>query len=72
MILAQLLEKHGLRARVESTEATATGSIFQLNTSGVMMVCVSYLDNSSPAHMRYTIRDYVAVCHTPRLCLDAG
>ena len=56
MILAQLLEKHGLRARVESTEATATGSIFQLNTSGVMMVCVSYLDNSSPAHMRYTIR----------------
>jgi predicted PurR-regulated permease PerM len=56
IMLAQLLEKHGLRARVEGVEAIASTSIFHLETSGVAMVCVSYLDASSPAHMRYTIR----------------
>ena len=56
MMLAQLLEKHGLRARVEGVETIASTSIFHLQTSGVMMVCVSYLDASSPAHIRYTMR----------------
>jgi hypothetical protein len=31
-------------------------NILRLETSGVAMVCLSYLDASSPAHMRYTIR----------------
>src|SRR5262249_30112705 len=56
MMLAQLLDKHGLHARVEGAEAIASTSIFHLETNGVAMVCVSYLDTSSPAHMRYTIR----------------
>jgi predicted PurR-regulated permease PerM len=56
MMLAQLLDKHGLRARVEGVETIASTSIFHLETKGVTMVCVSYLDTSSPAHMRYTIR----------------
>jgi predicted PurR-regulated permease PerM len=56
LMLAQLLDKHGLRARVEGVEAIASTSIFHLETKGVAMVCVSYLDASSPAHMRYTIR----------------
>jgi hypothetical protein len=55
-MLAQLLDKHGLRARVEGVEAIASTSIFHLETKGVAMVCVSYLDAGSPAHMRYTIR----------------
>ena len=55
-MLAQLLEKHGLGARVEGADAIATSNISRLETSGVVMVCVSYLDASSPAHMRYTIR----------------
>jgi hypothetical protein len=54
--LAQLLEKHGLRARVEGADAVATPNIFRLETTGVVMVCLSYLDVSSPAHMRYAIR----------------
>src|SRR5262249_7061011 len=56
LILAQLLDKHGLRARVEGLEAIASTSIFHLEAKGVAMVCLSYLDASSPAHMRYTIR----------------
>jgi predicted PurR-regulated permease PerM len=56
LMLAQLLQKHGLRARVESADAMASLNIFRLDTSGVVMVCLSYLDASSPAHMRYSIR----------------
>ncbi|MFL6799805.1 MAG: AI-2E family transporter [Xanthobacteraceae bacterium] len=55
-MLGQLLSKHGLAARVEGTDAIASNNIFQLQTSGVAMVCVSYLDAASTAHMRYTIR----------------
>ncbi len=55
-MLAQLLGKYGLGARVEGADAVATMNILRLETSGVAMVCLSYLDASSPAHMRYTIR----------------
>ena len=56
IMLAQLLEKHGLAARVEGADAIATTSIFRLDTQGVVMVFLSYLDAGSPAHMRYAIR----------------
>jgi hypothetical protein len=56
MMLAQLLEKHGLGARVEGAEAIASSNILRLDTSGLALVCLSYFDASSPAHMRYTIR----------------
>jgi predicted PurR-regulated permease PerM len=55
-MLAQLLQKHGLGARVEGADAVATMNILRLETSGVAMVCLSYLDTGSLAHMRYTIR----------------
>jgi predicted PurR-regulated permease PerM len=55
-MLAQLLGKHGLGARVAGTEALSTAGIFRLDTAEIAMVCISYLDGSSPAHMRYTIR----------------
>src|SRR5262245_54557271 len=55
-MLAQLLQKHGLGARVEGADAVATMNILRLETSGVAMVCLSYLGTDSLAHMRYTIR----------------
>jgi predicted PurR-regulated permease PerM len=55
-MLAQLLGKHGLGARVAGAEALSTSGIFRLDTAEITMVCISYLDDSSPAHMRYTIR----------------
>jgi predicted PurR-regulated permease PerM len=55
-ILAQLLGKYGLAARVEGTEAVASPNVFQLETEGIALACISYLDNASTASMRYTIR----------------
>src|SRR5262249_2781248 len=55
-MLAQLLVKHGLGARVAGAEALSTAGIFGLDTPEIAMVCISYLDGSSPAHMRDTIR----------------
>jgi predicted PurR-regulated permease PerM len=56
MMLAQLLGKHGLDARVEGANALSASNIFSLETSGIAVVCLSTLDSSTPAHIRYTIR----------------
>jgi hypothetical protein len=55
-MLAQLLQKHGLNARVESADAIAGPNMLRLETAGVALICLSYLDNSSAAHMRYAVR----------------
>jgi hypothetical protein len=56
-MLAQLLAKHGLGARVAPYEAASRSGIAGLDMTGVAMICISYLDISgSPAHLRYLIR----------------
>ena len=56
-MLAQLLHKHGLGARVVPHEAVSRASIIGLDTKGVAMVCVSYLEiTGNPAHLRYLLR----------------
>ncbi len=56
-MLAQLLGKHGMRARVISQEAASRAHIASLETEGVAMVCVSYLEGSgSPSPLRYLMR----------------
>jgi hypothetical protein len=49
-MLAQLLEKHGLGARVEGAEAIASSNILRLETSGLAMVCLSYFNASYAVH----------------------
>jgi predicted PurR-regulated permease PerM len=56
IMLAQLSTAHGLAARVEGAEALAGTNVFRLETSGVAIVCLVYLDSSGPAHMRYSVR----------------
>jgi predicted PurR-regulated permease PerM len=56
IMLAQLSTAHGLAARVEAAEALSTANIFRLETAGLAIVCLVYLDASSPAHMRYNVR----------------
>jgi len=56
IMLAQLSTAHGLAARVEGAEALASTNVFRLETSGVAIVCLVYLDSSGPAHMRYSVR----------------
>lgn len=56
-MLAQLLSNHGLGAIVLPHAAVAREQVERLDTTGVQMVCISYLEISgSPAHLRYLIR----------------
>lgn len=56
IMLAQLSTTHGLAARVEGAEALSTTNVFRLDTTGVAIVCLVYLDANGPAHMRYSVR----------------
>jgi hypothetical protein len=57
MMLAQLLEKHGLACRLEADAAVSSSNIVRLDSAGVNTVCLSYLDlGSSPVHLRHSIR----------------
>jgi hypothetical protein len=55
-MLRQLLEKHGLAAEIAGPEALTSAGIFGLDTSETRLICLSYLDTSSPVHVRYAIR----------------
>ncbi len=56
-MLKQLLEKHGLNARTVDNEAATREEIGRLETAGVAMVCITYLEiTGSPSHLRYLIR----------------
>ncbi|TQF27899.1 transporter [Bradyrhizobium sp. UNPF46] len=56
IMLAQLSTEHGLAARVEGATSLSTTNVFRLDTTGVAIVCVVYLDAHSAAHMRYSVR----------------
>lgn len=56
MFLAEILSKHGLGARAARKDETSPSGMFQLDVSGVMLVCVSTLDDGSPAHTRHLVR----------------
>jgi predicted PurR-regulated permease PerM len=56
-MLAQLLGKHGLGARVVSHDAVSRATINSLDLRDVAMMCVSYVNISGrPAHLRYLLR----------------
>ncbi|MCG7393159.1 AI-2E family transporter [Microvirga sp. ACRRW] len=56
-MLAQLLNKHGLGSSLVRHEAVSRSAIFNLDMSGVQMICISYLEISgTPAHLRYLLR----------------
>jgi len=56
-MLAQLLNKHGLGSRLVPHEAVSRSAIYNLDTTGAQMICISYLEISgTPAHLRYLLR----------------
>jgi predicted PurR-regulated permease PerM len=55
-MFAHLLGAHGLAARVEGPATLSTANLFRLQAEGAAVVCLSYLDASSPSHMRYAVR----------------
>ena len=56
IMLAQLSTEHGLAARVEAATSLTTTNVFRLDTTGVAIVCLVYLDARGAAHMRYSVR----------------
>jgi predicted PurR-regulated permease PerM len=56
IMFAQLCNVHGLPTRVEGPEALSANSIFRLEAEGVALVCLSYLNASNPAQIRYAVR----------------
>jgi hypothetical protein len=55
-MLAQLSTAHGLTARVEGADALSSANVIRLDSTGVVIACLVYLDSSGPAHMRYSVR----------------
>jgi predicted PurR-regulated permease PerM len=56
-MLAQLLRRHGLGARVERHEAVARPTIGNLDVAGAGAICISYMEETgSPAHLRFLLR----------------
>ena len=56
-MLAGLLKKHGLKARVAESEAVSAGNIVSLEAAKAKLVCLSFLGiGSSSAQVRYLVR----------------
>ena len=56
-MLAQLLGKHRLGTRTVSHAEVSRTAIFNLDVTGVRMVCVCYLEiGGAPAHLRYLLK----------------
>ncbi|ACK51096.1 protein of unknown function UPF0118 [Methylocella silvestris BL2] len=56
-LLAQILEKHGIGAKVEPADILRIGGILNLAGSGAQMICLSYLGSEAgAAQVRYAIR----------------
>ena len=56
-MLAQLLGLHGLGAREIPYESVSRREISSLNTQGVAMICLTYLDiGGSPSHLRFLLK----------------
>jgi hypothetical protein len=56
VMLAQLLEKHGIGAFVVPSDAVSAASLSRLDTKGVQLACLSYLEPGGFSNARYLVR----------------
>ena len=56
MIVAQLVQRLGIGARAELAGALSMSRIFGWDPTGVALVCLCYVENATPAEIRYAIR----------------
>lgn len=56
MILAQLIERLGIRARAEKAQSLTIERFFSLDTSSADVICLCYLEHATAAHIRYALR----------------
>jgi predicted PurR-regulated permease PerM len=55
-MLSQLLGKHGIGARVVASQGVSPANVLQLESTGVVLICLSYLGPTGLANARYVIR----------------
>jgi predicted PurR-regulated permease PerM len=55
-MLAQLLEKHGIAARVVPSEAVSVANLLRLDVTGAQMAYLSYLEPGSFTNPRYLVQ----------------
>jgi hypothetical protein len=55
-MLAQLLRKHGLGARVDGSEILGGDRVLPAEAPEIRVVCVSFLDTTAPVHVRFATR----------------
>jgi hypothetical protein len=56
LILAQIMEKHGIVARVLPSKALAAANLAVLAEQSPALICLCYLDWQSTAHVKYAIK----------------
>jgi predicted PurR-regulated permease PerM len=56
LVIAQLVERRGIGARAEEAEALSLSRIFSLDTKDARLICLSYVENVTPAQIRYSVR----------------
>lgn len=56
LMVAQLLERRGVNARAEQADALSRSRIPALDTKDLALICLCYLEDATPAQVRYAIR----------------
>jgi predicted PurR-regulated permease PerM len=56
MPLAQLIRRRGIGAHAAEADALSMAKLFTLETEGVILVCLCYLENATPAQVHYAAR----------------
>ena len=68
LMIAQLLERRGIGARVEHAEALSMSRITGWDIKGVALICLCYVGNPSSAQIRYAVRRiHRRIADTPTL-----
>jgi hypothetical protein len=56
LMIAQLIDREGIGARVEQADALSISRIFSLDTKDVALVCLCYVEDATSAQIRYAMR----------------
>ena len=56
MTLAQLIRQRDIGARAAEADALSMARLFALETKDAALVCLCYLENATPAQVRYAAR----------------
>ena len=56
VVMATLVQIHGIASRMENPEALGAAKLAKLDLSGVALICLSSIDVRTPAHIHYAAR----------------